>query len=550
MTSMASHFKRPAERPFGRDERERVTLLFNGLTDTHDCLMGAALEGLGYRARPLRIPEKADFQSGKEYGNTGQCNPTYFTVGNLINELQRLRDEEGLSVDRIRSDYVFITVGTCGPCRFGMYEAEYRLALRNAGFDGFRVLIFDQVGPREQRTAGSGFEVNLQVVTALLDAIFMGDLLNALFFHVRPYAVDPNALASARQRCLKVTREALLQPSERLRPGLWAHALRALLGTQRISDIQQLLHRLRGEDHLAPLRRCREIMAAEVEVDYTRPKPVVKITGEFWAQTTEGDGNYHMFAFLEQEGAEVLVEPVATWVDYLLHFRRVALADRAGLANGGGLLRLKSRLRNTRDRLIVGACERLLTREYDRMRNALGSTIHPLANQLEMQRLGHPFYNIRASGGEGYLEVGKNIYYFNRSLAHMTLSLKPFGCMPSTQSDGAQAAVMACYPELNFLPVETSGEAAVNAYSRVQMSLGEAKAQCKREFEESVQRTGRSLEAIRAYVEEHRALRNPIQTVPAQNGIIGRAANFVLHVAALMDREGIPRGSPAERVLA
>ena len=25
-----------------------------------------------------------------------------------------------------------------------MYEAEYRLALRNAGFDGFRVLLFQQ----------------------------------------------------------------------------------------------------------------------------------------------------------------------------------------------------------------------------------------------------------------------------------------------------------------------------------------------------------------------------------------------------------------------
>jgi len=550
MTNITRHFKRPAEVPFGRDERERVTLLFNGVTDTHDRLMAAGLQGLGYRARPLRIPEKADFQTGKEYGNSGQCNPTYFTVGNLINELQRMRDEEGLSAERIRTECAFITVGTCGPCRFGMYEAEYRLALRNAGFDGFRVLIFDQVGPREQRTAGGGFEVNLQVVTVLLDAIFIGDLLNALFFHIRPYAVDAEAVARARRHCLEICTEALLKHSHRVRPGLPAHALRALLGTKRVPDIQRLLQRLRRDDHLAPLQRCRKIITSDVEVDYTRVKPVVKITGEFWAQTTEGDGNYHMFDFLEKEGAEVLVEPVATWVDYLLHSRRVALADRAGLARGSGLQRLKNRLCNARDRLIVGACERLLTREYSRMRNALGGTVHPLADQLEMQRVGHPFYNIRASGGEGYLEVGKNIYYFNRSLAHMTLSLKPFGCMPSTQSDGAQAAVMACYPELNFLPVETSGEGAVNAYSRVQMSLGEAKAQCKLEFEEAVRRTGRPLEALRAHVAENRSLRNPIQAVPSQAGVIGRAANFVLHVGALMDREGIPRRESTQRVTA
>ena len=56
-----------------------------------------------------------------------------------------------------------------------------------------------------------------------------------------------------------------------------------------------------------------------IDVDRTRPKPLVKITGEFWAQTTEGDGNFHMFRFLEREGAQVLVEPIATWVAYLLY---------------------------------------------------------------------------------------------------------------------------------------------------------------------------------------------------------------------------------------
>ncbi|WP_083499350.1 activator of (R)-2-hydroxyglutaryl-CoA dehydratase [Thioalkalivibrio nitratireducens] len=541
MTSTTAHFKRPTENAFTRDERQRVTLLFNGLTTAHDRLMAAGLNGLGYRARPLRVPEKMDFQTGKEYGNNGQCNPTYFTVGNLINELVRLRDEEGLPTERILADHAFVTVGTCGPCRFGMDEAEYRLALRNAGFDGFRVLIFDQTGAGEQRTAGDGFEVNLQLFTTLLDAVFMGDLLNALFFHLRPYAIESEAVARARERCLAVCEDALRERDHRVRPGLPARALRALLPIDRAGDIQRLLERVRGDAHLAPLRRCREIVASEVEVDYIRPKPVVKVTGEFWAQTTEGDGNFQMFDFLEREGAEVLVEPVATWIDYLLHQRRVALGDRAGLADGGPLARLGHRMRSARDRLLVSAGERLLAREYHRMREALGGTVQPLADQLEMQRVGHPFYNIRASGGEGYLEVAKNIYYFSRSLAHMTLSLKPFGCMPSTQSDGAQAAVMARYPELNYLPVETSGEGSINAYSRVQMSLGEAKSQCKREFEEAVTRAGRSLESIRAYVAVRPALRDPIQRVPRYPGVIGRAANFVLHVGALMDRDGVPR---------
>ena len=53
-------------------------------------------------------------------------------------------------------------------------------------------------------------------------------------------------------------------------------------------------------------------------MDRLRVKPIVKITGEFWASITEGDGNFHMFGFLEREGAQVIVEPIATWVAYLL----------------------------------------------------------------------------------------------------------------------------------------------------------------------------------------------------------------------------------------
>ena len=55
---------------------------------------------------------------------------------------------------------------------------------------------------------------------------------------------------------------------------------------------------------------CRKLVEKEIEVDLTRPRPLVKITGELWSKSTEGDGNYHMYSFLEDEGAEVLVERV------------------------------------------------------------------------------------------------------------------------------------------------------------------------------------------------------------------------------------------------
>src|SRR3954465_4471276 len=142
--------------------------------------------------------------------------------------------------------------------------------------------------------------------------------------------------------------------------------------------------------------------------------------------------------------------------------------------------------------------EAIFKGEYHKIVNALGGVAHHLADQYELQRIGHPFYNSRAGGGEGHLEVAKNIYYSNKSLAHMVLSLKPFGCMPSTQSDGAQSAVVSHYKDMIFLPIETSGEGEINAHSRVQMALGEAKAKAKLEFAEVVKNTGKSLDELKA----------------------------------------------------
>jgi predicted nucleotide-binding protein (sugar kinase/HSP70/actin superfamily) len=186
---------------------------------------------------------------------------------------------------------------------------------------------------------------------------------------------------------------------------------------------------------------------------------------------------------------------------------------------------------------------RLVRRDYERMRAALGNVPHPQLNQFELQRLADPYYPRKCVGGEGHLEVAKSIYYTRHNLAHMILSLKPFGCLPSTQSDGAQAAVMADHPDLNFLAVETSGEGDVNAHSRVMMVLSEARARCRREFEACVERTGYSLHQIRAYVADHAELRRPLQNVPREPGVAGKAANFVLHVARRMKADPALRDS-------
>src|SRR3990172_6637928 len=106
-------FHKPIERPFTKSQRDHTTILFGGLTWKHEKLVHGALASLGYNCESLPVPNKRAFQLGKEYGNNGQCNPTYFTVGNLVEYVQDL-EEKGLSKQEIIDRYTFVTAGDRG----------------------------------------------------------------------------------------------------------------------------------------------------------------------------------------------------------------------------------------------------------------------------------------------------------------------------------------------------------------------------------------------------------------------------------------------------
>ena len=546
------HFKRPAERAFTKKDRETNTVLYGGLTFRHERLIHAAFTSLGYNLRIVPTPKKADFQAGKEYGNNGQCNPTYFTVGALVNYLKDLRDNQGIATEDILENYVFVTAGSCGPCRFGMYEAEYRLALRNSGFDGFRVLLFQQQGGLKQSAdEEAGLELNATFVTRLLNAVMMGDLMNEVAYQLRPYESEPGQVNRAFDLALDHICTAFQSADDKVgrSPGWWKFLPEKI----RQKDGARIVQQRWETFYVQMMAEARRIIEDNVEVDFTRPKPICKVTGEFWAQTTEGDGNFHMFEFLESQGAEVLVETITTWVNYLINQARGKIVDQKDLDDPKGFPgKVRGGLRHRWKLVRIEIARRFLDREYERLRIALGGTAHGQVCQLELQRMGHPYYNSKAAGGEGHLEVAKNIYYANKSLAHMVMSLKPFGCMPSAQSDGAQAAVTSHFPDMIYIPIETSGEGDVNAHSRAQMALGEAKLKCKGEFQQSVKKCGYTIGQIRAYVDAHPELRKPFQKLPHYEGVVSRAANFVLYVGERMAKDGkwvveVETAKPAER---
>jgi predicted nucleotide-binding protein (sugar kinase/HSP70/actin superfamily) len=183
------HFHRPIERAFTAEERSRVTILFGGFTWKHEDLIRAVFQGCGYRCEKLPVPDVAGFpdRQGVRQQRPVQSDVFYGrqpgAVSPVPGEGRRPRQD-------ILDNYVFFTAGSCGPCRFGMYEAEYRFALKNAGFDGFRVLLFQDSDGIKAASGEPGLKFTVDFGFGMLNAMHVGDVINDLIYQMRPFEVN------------------------------------------------------------------------------------------------------------------------------------------------------------------------------------------------------------------------------------------------------------------------------------------------------------------------------------------------------------------------
>ena len=293
-----NHYKAYKPQPFLREERDKVTILFGGLTWKHERLIQGNLHNLNYKAEPLPNIKRDDLDAGKELIDVGACCPTIFTTGSLVNTL---KDKVAtMGKEEVKKNFVFLTAGACGPCRFGQYHESYSMALEGLGLKDFRMFLMAQDNLDQDDSEGGGLQVNLPFSLGTIWAILISDQLMDLEYMTRPYEVVPGQTDKVLNECVEY-----LYGVFKNRP-LQKHKA----GT--------LAWHLIGDYFTKALRKVHE-MWSMIEVDRTRVKAKVKITGEFWLQTHEGEGNYNIKRWLESEEGEVVPPPVA--------FGRSALRD-------------------------------------------------------------------------------------------------------------------------------------------------------------------------------------------------------------------------------
>lgn len=480
------HYRREAEKPFLQKELLSTTLLFGGLTWKHEILLKASFENLGYKCDTVPNPDFEALQLGKEFCDPGLCNPVYFTCGALLKYLRNL-EAKGLTKNEIIKGYVFFTAGSCGPCRFGMYESQFRLGLKNAGFSGFRVLVFQQNEGLDQSKEESALKFNHDFFIRLLSAFVIADLINDMVYQYRPYEIEKGSV----DKLLEETMSNAYGYIKNLRYPYLVSLVSILAGKNKFLQYISLLVKI------IFFAFCKEnnIILSEfftrlkkLKFNFLRVKPIVKITGEFWAQTTEGDGNLNMHRYLEENGAQVIPEPLSNWIMYMLHqlrFNKSLEIKRNFYKFKLDTLTIKKLLSNYADIALFRFAESTFKLFYNKFRRKLGHIPYKLISQDRIRRNSENYFNPLIEGGEGHLEIGKTIYYTDKRLSHMVISLKPFGCMPSTMSDGIMSAVSAHRQNILLSSIETGGEGIVNMYSRAIMTLNEAKESARIEFLET-----------------------------------------------------------------
>ena len=172
--------------------------------------------------------------------------------------------------------------------------------------------------PEQRRTA-------LREAGYNLFALHAGDTLQDLIHQVRPYEVHKgetdrvfDQVGDDLAKCLRERPqfEILEATTGRVNQYLSRPEKKKLKNT--LNTLGKIREHLWGKPWMEALESARQKIEA-IEVDRMRIRPFVKITGEFWLQTHEGDGNYNIKRWLEEEGSEVVPPPIAVWLHYLMH---------------------------------------------------------------------------------------------------------------------------------------------------------------------------------------------------------------------------------------
>jgi len=360
---------------FQRQNEKTETLLVSHIGPASEAV-AAVFRGLGFNAESISAPDAESLRIGRRHTSGKECLPMPFTLGSLIQRLERAPAEE---------KFIYLMPSTDGPCRFGVYNLLNNIVLDRLGWRE-RVRIWS---PKD-----TGYFDDMPPGTEML--VFAGiaasDFLLQAKFDVRPVELKRGETEKLYERCLG---ELLAQIESAARGNLSLGAALWQVTSGKLFGLRDLLER--AGRAFAALRGPGEL-------------PCVELTGEIYVRGVEFS-NDSLIEKLEARGLRVHLAPKTEWVNYCGHMQQ----------RRDGRNRFADGFSNLVRRRIEGAA-------FSAMAPYLGWS--PLPTAGEAMTAAEPYVHA-ALEGEAVLTVGAPLHEYRHGHIDAVVSVGPLECMPT-----------------------------------------------------------------------------------------------------------------------
>jgi activator of 2-hydroxyglutaryl-CoA dehydratase/predicted nucleotide-binding protein (sugar kinase/HSP70/actin superfamily) len=356
-------------------KKSRDTLLVSNIGPASEAV-AAAFRGFGFKAECLPAPDAESLRIGRRHTSGKECLPMPFTLGSLIQRIERARPDER---------FIYLMPRTDGPCRFGVYNLLNNIVLDRLGWRG-RVRIWspNDTGYFDDLPAGAEMLVFAGIAAT--------DLLMQAKLDTRPFERERGAAERIFARCLDqlLTQiEAAGRGDLSLGPALWQVAGGQMFG------LRNLLRQAAVD--FAAMRGPGE-------------KPCVELTGEIYVRSVDFS-NDSLIEKLEARGLRLHLASKTEWINYCSYVRRQT----------EGRNRLTDALSDGVRRRIERGCLSAMAAFFGRVR--------PVTPE-EALALAAPYVHPDLYG-EAVLTVGTPLHEYRHGHIDAVISVAPLECMPT-----------------------------------------------------------------------------------------------------------------------
>lgn len=405
---------------FTREMVKTHTILLPTMLPIHFRLFEKALIALGYKTRLLDNCGDEIKQIGLEYVHNDTCYPALLVIGQFIDALNKLSEEE-------RHKVALLITQTGGGCRASNYIHLLRKALKKAHYDYVPVISLNVTKGLERDL---GFKVNLNMAIKLAAAMTYGDMLMYMRNKVLPYEVTSG-------ECDKIV-------------------------TKWVDKIGEDFINNKGTSFKTIKDYVNQIAREFDKVEITNQiKPKVGVVGEIYIKYSSL-GNNDLEAFLIKEGAEVMVPGLYGFLFYCLYN---TLYDQK--------LYKVSKLKVFLFKKVI----KLLERRENAMIDAISKTKYTPMNKFDKTKdYSEGVLNHATKMGEGWLLTAEMVELVCLGYKNIVCA-QPFGCLPNhICGKGVMKKIKSKYSDANIIAIDYDPSATkVNQENRIKLMLAIAR---------------------------------------------------------------------------